>query len=69
MLQNRRRCLSFHIERPTAAEAWNFDSDDAEEAERDVISEQEDPRTKELLRNTLFATRIDALNKVYLMRG
>lgn len=69
MLRNRRRCMSFHLERPTVADAWDFNTSDEEEAERDVISDPEDSRTKEMLRNTLFATRIDALNRVYLMRG
>ena len=69
MLRNRRRCMSFHLERPTVADVWNFNTSDEEEAERDVISDPEDSRTKEMLRNTLFATRIDALNRVYLMRG
>ena len=28
MLRNRRRCMSFRIERPDFKEAWGFDSDD-----------------------------------------
>ena len=28
MLRNRRRCMSFRIERPDFKDAWGFDSDD-----------------------------------------
>ena len=64
MLRNRRRCMSFRIERPDFREAWGMDSDD-DDADQNFISEPGSPRAKEMLHNPYFLTRMHALNRVY----
>lgn len=49
MLRNRRRCMSFRIERPDFREAWGFESDEQDEGDLNYISEPGSPRSKEML--------------------
>lgn len=68
MLRNRRRCMSFRIERPNFREAWGIHSDDDVDCDQNFISEPGSPRSKEMLHNPYFANRVSTLNKVYQMR-
>ena len=55
MMRNRRRCRSFRIERPTLEDQWGYDSDDGGQ---NFISEPNSPRSKEMLHNGLFVSRM-----------
>ena len=65
MLRNRRRCMSFRLERPDFREAWGFHSDEEDDAHQNFISEPSSPRSKEMLLNANFGDRMTALNRVY----
>lgn len=67
MLRNRRRCMSFRLERPDFRDAWDMNSDD-DDANQNFISEPGSPRSKEMLHNPYFLTRMHALKRVYQMR-
>ena len=56
MMRNRRRCRSFRLDRPTVQEAWGSDSDD--DCGQNFISEPSSPRSKEMLHNGLFVSRM-----------
>ena len=66
MLRNRRRCMSFRLERPNFMEAWNIHSDE-DDGGQNFISEPGSPRSKEMLHNPNFLTGMHAL-KSYQMR-
>lgn len=66
MMRNRRRCRSFRIERPTVEEHWGEDSDDG--VGQNFISEPSSPRSKEMLHNGFFVSRMAQLQRVYKMR-
>ena len=66
MMRNRRRCRSFRIPRPTVEEYWGADSDDG--CGQNFISEPSSPRSKEMLHNGLFVSRMAQLQRVYKMR-
>lgn len=58
MLRNRRRCMSFRIERPDFREAWGFQSDEDDDSHPNFISEPGSPRSKEMLHNPYFGDRM-----------
>jgi hypothetical protein len=66
MMRNRRRCRSFRLDRPTVQEAWGSDSED--DIGQNWISEPSSPRSKEMLHNGLFVSRMAQLQRVYKMR-
>ena len=60
--------MSFRIERPDLAEAWDINSDDDLDSGQNFISEPGSPRSKEMLHNPYFATSLHSLNRLYHMR-
>jgi len=65
-----RRCKSFRLNRPTVAEAWGDSDDEYDDGDRyqNYISEPASPRSKEMLHNGFFVSRMAVLHKVYTMR-